>query len=189
MNHLSDEELAARCWHGDRRAMDALVSRYHAKLLDFSFRHLRDRDASADIAQSAFIKAFASAARYRPTASFKTWLYTIALNLIRDECRRRGRRKESLYSELEDGAPIPEIAAGDSPEQTVLDRAAGSMVWRAVDALSENQRSAVILRFRHQLTYEETAEVMGAPVGTVKSWVHHALRALRESLEPVRCGE
>ena len=192
VNHLSDEELVAQCARGSRPAMDVLVSRYHGKLLDFAFRHLRDRELSADIAQTTLVRVFESAGSYRVKALFKTWLYTIALNLIRDECRRRRARKESLSSELEGSEALLETAAGrtdagSSPERAVLERASASELWGAVGRLGENPRSAMLLKFRDGLTYEEIGDVMGVPAGTVKSWIHHALRALRESLKPAEC--
>ncbi|NIQ77302.1 MAG: hypothetical protein GTN93_04205 [Anaerolineae bacterium] len=96
VNHLSDEELMARCASGDRRAMDILVSRYHGKLLDFAFRHLGNRDSAADIAQTAFVRVFQSAATYRVNASFKTWHDKLA--------RVRGRAQESEFRLI---TPIP----------------------------------------------------------------------------------
>jgi RNA polymerase sigma-70 factor (ECF subfamily) len=169
--------------------MDALVSRYHARLLDFAFRHLRDREASADIAQTALVRVFQAARDFRERASFRTWLYTIVLNLIRDECRRRSSRRESLSSEIEAHGDVEAYfdEAERSPESIALNRIAASRMWNAVGCLNENHRSAIILKFREGLTYEETAAVMDKPVGTVKSWVHYALKALRESLEPVEC--
>ena len=177
VNHCSDEELTARCAGGDRTAMDVLVGRYHAQLLDFAYRRLRDRDAAADIAQTALARAFQSAASYRPGASFRTWLYTIALNLVRDEWRRRRVRKESPLAETEPASD------SHSPEDAAVDRMDASALWESVAALPEDRACAVVLKFRHGLTYEEIAEVMRAPVGTIKSWVHHGLRALRESLD------
>lgn len=85
--------------------MDVLVSRYHGRLLDFAPRHLRDRDCAADIAQNALVKVFEGAAWYRGQASFRTWLYTIALNLVRDEFRGRRVGRESLTCEIGDIPP------------------------------------------------------------------------------------
>lgn len=184
MDHPPDEKLIAQCAQGDRRAMDLLVSRHHAKLLDFAFRHLRDRDAAADIAQTALLRAFQAAGSYRVKTSFRSWLYTIALNLIRDEGRRRKSRKESPSSEIEG---LESINPQPSPEAATLDRIEASKIWQAVEILPESQRSAVILRFRQELTYEEIAEVMEAPIGTVKSWVHYALKTLKGSLDPTEC--
>lgn len=194
MEHLPDEELIARCACGDRRAMDEIVSRYHGKLLDFAFRHLHDREAAADIAQSAFIRVFESADSFRQKASFRTWLYTIAMNLIRDHCRRRRVRPEMPYSEIEEAAS-GDLPAGrrwygpekGSPEAAAIDRIAASSVWEQVDELPESHKAAITLRFRHGLTYDEIAEVMGAPSGTVKSWIHYGLKSLRQSLQPLNC--
>jgi RNA polymerase sigma-70 factor (ECF subfamily) len=190
LDHFSDEELVGRCARGDRHAMDLLVSRYHSKLLDFAFRHLRNRDLAADVAQATLVRVFECAGSYRLTSSFKTWIYAIALNLIRDHCRRRLVRNESLSSELEsdESSGQSEIAdSGSSPEQLAIEGAVSSEIWDAVGALGENPRMAIILRFRHGLTYDEIAETMGVPSGTVKSWIHYALKALRRSLSKLEC--
>jgi RNA polymerase sigma-70 factor, ECF subfamily len=194
VNHLTDEELIARCGDGDRRAMDVLVSRYHAKLLDFALRHLNDREASADVAQVTLVRVFENARGFERRASFKTWLYAVALNQIRDEYRKRGRKRESLAASLEECAEaltdVPdESEAGRSPEDQVLGRMEATMVWQAVDTLSDDHRSAIIMRFRQGLTYEEIAAVMEVPSGTVRSWVYHSLRALKRSLGPMKCED
>jgi RNA polymerase sigma-70 factor (ECF subfamily) len=167
--------------------MDVLVCRYHGKLLDFALRHLNDRDAAADIAQSTLVRVFQNARCFRATASFRTWLYTIALNQIRDEIRRRGRKIEAMSTSLEECGQVAEhipdqSESGRSAEEQVLELMQSEAVWRAVGRLSDRQRSAVILRFRHDLTYDEIAEVMAVPGGTARSLVHHALKALRRFL-------
>ena len=183
---ISDEELMVRCANGDRRAMDILVGRHHAGLLDFVYRHLSDRDTAADIAQAALLRAFKAADRYAPTAKFRTWLYTIALNLTRDELRRRAVSKESAMLDEAEGRP-PVTVHGESPEDVALVKIFGDQVWAAVNSLNENERVSIILKFRQGMTYEEIAEVTGAPSGTVKSWIHTGLRRLRERLNPVYC--
>lgn len=164
--------------------MDGLVLRYHGKLLDFALRHLRDREASADVAQACLVKVYQVAGSYQGRSSFRTWLYAIALNLIRDEARKRKRRGESLASEMADeGSSEHEWAAGDdSAEDVALGRIESIALWSAVGDLPEQHSSAVILRFRLGLTHDEIAEAMGAPSGTVKSWLHYALKSLRKSL-------
>jgi len=159
--------------------MDEIVSRYHGKLLDFAFRRLADREASADVAQSALLRAFESARGYRLESSFRTWLYTIAVNLIRDEWRRQKSRREAFSSDIEDDL-LPDHSP--SPEKSAVDGLAADELWRTVGGLTENHNMAVTLKFRHGFTYEEIAEVMGAPTGTVKSWVHYALKELRQRL-------
>lgn len=182
MNRLADEQLIARCASGDGCAMDVLVSRYHGKLMDFAVRHLRDREASADVAQMALLRVFESAVAFRGQSSFRTWLYAIALNLVRDNARRRTRRPESLFSDLA-GGDVAEVHAPDSAEDAALGQITSIALWQAVEYLPEHQRTAVILRFRADLAYGEIAEVMGVPVGTVRSWMHYALKALRRSFD------
>lgn len=187
---LSDEQLIAICAHGMRDAMDVLVSRHHCKLLDFVCRQVRDREVAADIVQSTFVRVFQNAASYRTKASFKTWMYTIALNVTRDEFRRRTSRPEVLPADRVDLERTDiEDTETVCPETSAVNSIMGASMWQAVDGLPENQRTAVILKFRQGLTYEEIAEVMHAPCGTVKSWVHHALKALRRALEPLACEE
>lgn len=177
MNHLSDEELIARCAGGDRRAMDVLVARYHGKLLDFALRQLGDRDTAADVAQTTLIRVFESAASFSAgKATFKTWLYTIALNLVREDFRRKSRRNETTLTEM--------IESAGSPEEHAI----ASDLWANVNRLREEHSIALTLRFRQGLSYDEIAEVMDVPAGTVKSWVHYALKSLRKSLEPEDCG-
>ena len=178
------------CAHGRRDAMDVLVSRHHSRLLDFVCRQVRNRDSAVDIVQATFIRVFENSASYRIRASFKTWMYTITLNLIKDEYRKRSVRPETLlddvpyveYTGVEDQAAV-------NPESSAIDSIRDMSMWEAVDTLPENQRIAVILKFRQDLTYEEIADVMHAPCGTVKSWVHHALRTLRQSLSLVVCED
>lgn len=183
MNRLTDEDLIARCARGDRDAMDVLVSRHHAKLLDFLYRHTGDRERAADVAQRTLVKVFEAAGSYGMRSSFRTWMYAVALNLARDEYRRTVRRRESLESELPDDVGLE--AAGVLSGR--VDREASIDLWSAVECLREEHRIAVLLKFRQELTYEEIAEVMDVPSGTVKSWIHHALKSLRETLGAVKC--
>ena len=178
------------CAHGRRDAMDLLVARYHSRLLDFVFRQVHDRELADDIVQSTFIKIFEGAAGYRMKASFKTWMYTIVLNLIRDEHRRRSARPRTVPQDAIDADGMRTAAAELlSPETSAIESIRDDVMWNAVDGLPEDQRTAIILRFRQGLTYEEIADVMHAPCGTVKSWVHHALKALRQSLKSVVCED
>lgn len=200
LHRLSDEELIARCASGERDAMDVLVSRYHGKLLDFALRHLRDREASADVAQVTLVRAFRCAGAFRRQSSFRTWLYAIALNTIRDIARKTKRKPESLLSELPNSDNEPEwtalVGSGregvacDSAEDTVMEQIDSVALWQAVDQLSEQHRTTVILRYRAELTYAEIAEVLKVPVGTARSCMHYALKALKRFLdcEEMKCA-
>ena len=183
MNDLSDEVIIARCGRGDRRAMDVLVDRYHAKLLDFACRRGLDRDTSADIAQTTLVKVFESAHMYTQKATFKTWLYTIAMNQIRDELRKRRTRGERPLPDLDAEQASADPGEHPSPEAALLCSAVSDTVWDAVAGLSDNHRSAIILRFRQGLKCEEIAQVMKVPPGTVRSWIHYALKKLRAALQ------
>ncbi len=183
MEQLTDEELIALCANGDRAAMDVLVCRYHPSVLELAMRHLRDREAAADVAQTCLVRVYQSSGSFGGKSSFRTWLYAIALNLIREECRRRQRRREALSSETAYEALEPELeTAEDSAEEAAVSRMESAALWQAVERLPERHRNAIILRFRLDLSYEEIGEVMRAPSGTAKSWVHHALRKLKKSL-------
>jgi RNA polymerase sigma-70 factor, ECF subfamily len=183
VKHLSDEELITRLAIGDSRAMDVLVSRYHGKLLDFVLRQIGNRETSADIAQAAFVKAFESAPGFdAKKASFKTWLYTITLNLVREEFRRRLRSRETPILDLDEQAETT-----GSAETQALEKVFSTDLWKQVSRLREEHRVALVLRFRQGLSYDEIAEVMSAPSGTVKSWVHYALASLKKLLVPQNC--
>lgn len=179
MGQVADEELIIRCASGDRGAMDMLVSRHYGKLLDFALRHLRDREASADVAQVTLLKVFQSADSFRGQSSFRTWLYAIALNVVRDHARSRKRKDESLLSDFTDG----DVENFGPAEDAALDQIDCITLWQSVEDLPEQHRTAVILRFRVELTYEEIADVTGVSSGTAKSWIHYALKALRKSVK------
>lgn len=183
-NLRSDEELITACACGDRSAMDVLVSRYHSRLLDFAFRHLSNREAAADAAQTALIKAFTCAGSYRRKAPFRVWIYRITLNLIRDEIRKR-----QYANRYQADAPETEPIESRTPEDEVLSRMNGNTLWEYIETLADGPRTAIILKFREQFTYEEIAEVTGSPVGTIKSWVHHGLETLRKRIGPEMCEE
>ncbi|MEI6915472.1 MAG: sigma-70 family RNA polymerase sigma factor [Armatimonadota bacterium] len=183
MRTLTDEQLIRESANGNSRAMDMLVHRYHAKVLDFAFRHLNDREAAADVAQAAFVQAFQASSRFANRSTFKTWLYSIALNLIRDDARRKGRQRESLQSQMQDAMDWEQAELDPGIELVSF-----SDLWPAVAKLPEDQRTSIILRFQQGLTYNEIGEIMKAPEGTVKSWVHFALKALKRVLDPELCG-
>ena len=183
MSQLTDEELITQCARGDRGAMDVLVGRYHAKLLDFAVRHVHNREAAADVAQATLVRIYERAGSFQAIASFRAWMYAVALNCVRDAYRKRRAKRESLSSEIEDSSDWTEPASEESPEDLAVEAADSAGLWDAVDELPERQRTAVLLRFRQQLSYDEIAAVTGAPVGTTRSWIHHALKRLRKSLE------
>jgi len=162
---------------GNVRDFEALMSRHQRSIINLAFRFIGDRAAAEDVAQEVFLQVFRSAAGYRPSASFTTWLYTIARNACYSELRRRRLRPGSLDAEA---GSQPAASPPANPVESAELRAA---VRRAVASLPEAQRMAVILCRYDGLSYEQIAEAMNTSVGSVKSLLHRARLTLREALK------
>ena len=172
---------------GDTAALEALIECHQARIVGTVAKMLGDESAAEDIAQEVFLRVWKSAARYEPTAKFTTWLYKITRNLVFNELRRRKRHPtESLDRPPNDeGAPprsLPDPAA-KTPDRTLLDGEMQAAIQRAIDALPEMQRMAVILRRYDEVPYEEIAETLELTVPAVKSVLFRARTALREKLQ------
>jgi len=160
----TDEDLVGRLVSGDERALRHLLSRYERPLSSFLYRNTGGRDVE-DLYQETWIRVVRHASRFDPTKRFSTWLFQIAVNLCRDW--RRRAPPEPL--------PPPEDSigsAGMARTETAID------VHRLLDQLPAEQREVLILRYYHDMTEEQAAEVLGCPRGTVKSRSHHALARL-----------
>ncbi|MEO0679664.1 MAG: sigma-70 family RNA polymerase sigma factor [Pseudomonadota bacterium] len=170
-----DDSLIRRTAAGDRDALRALYDRHHDGLRAFIFGRCGDEALTADVVQDAFLEVWRGAGRYAGAASVKTWMFSIARNRLADRFRKDGRL--SLFDEppeMEDDADGPEAAAIASQE--------AGRVRACLDALKEAHRSALRLAFYEELTYEQIGEIEGAPVGTIKTRVHHAKRLLLRCL-------
>jgi RNA polymerase sigma-70 factor (ECF subfamily) len=173
LTKLADEALMQRAGRGCRECFVVLVRRHQAKLVNF-FARLGDSNHAEDLAQETFVRLYRYRKRYRPTARFTTFLYVLARRARVDHVRRQARRRDVL-----DG-----FAAEREVSASVRDSAA-DLAGRAQEALatlSEEMRSVVVLSIFQGLKYREIAEVLGIPVGTVKTRVFHAMRKLREVL-------
>lgn len=180
------EALIARCLQSDQTAYAALYDHYAAGLFRLCYSLVLDRLDAEDVAQEAFVYAFRNLHRYDASrASFKTWLYTIAVS----RCRNTYRRKRPPMLDLSQlfGRDLTEPDA-ESPETVVTRRAARDAVSSALTNLSPLLREAVILRYAHGLTYREIAEVMDCPQKTAESRVRLAHDRLRDLLNPVGHG-
>jgi RNA polymerase sigma-70 factor (ECF subfamily) len=162
----SDEDHVAAVAGGDGRALEELCRRYERPLHHFIHRHTGGRDVD-DLHQETWLRVVRAARRFDPRARFSTWLFQIAVNLCRDWHRRRP--PEALDPAHADG-----IAARDTAPDARVD------ARRLLAALPEAQRSAVILRYWHDLPEDEMAAILGCPRGTVKSRLHQAMRRLVE---------
>lgn len=166
---------------GDHRAFEALVVKYQDRIYRVVQRMVGGSEAVDDIAQEVFIRAYRSIGDFKGESSLYTWLYKIALNLCRNFYRTRGRRP--VHEEIgEDGSATVLEAGGGSPEDEVFRREFWEQLRRGLDGLPEEQREAVVLCDLEGMSYEEMAEVMAVPIGTVRSRIFRGRRALQERL-------
>ncbi|USD20311.1 RNA polymerase sigma factor RpoE [Microbulbifer variabilis] len=188
----SDRELVERVQKGDKRAFDLLVLKYQHKIVAVVSRFIKDHSEVQDVTQEAFIKAYRALANFRGDSAFYTWMYRIAINTAKNHLVSRSRRPPSSDVDLEDaefysGADL--LRDNETPENQMFRDQLESAVHRAIRALPEDLRSAVTLRELEGLSYEEIAEVMGCPVGTVRSRIFRAREAIDRTVQAVMAGE
>jgi RNA polymerase sigma-70 factor, ECF subfamily len=163
-----------------------LVDRYRGRIINLVCRFINDRERAQEIAQEVFLRVFIHRERYRPSGKFSTWIYTIAVNLAKNEIRRRVRAKGvvSLDGLLEATGDSGRFLAdhGARPDRKVRQREIQEWVERAMSAIPEKYREVIILRDVQQLSYEEIEQVLGIPGGTVRSRINRARAALQEQL-------
>lgn len=192
MAEADNEEKAyiARAKQGDLAAFEQLVLRYEKMVYTLAFRMMDHSEDAKDLSQEVFLKAYRSIARFDERAAFSTWLYRIAMNACIDEMRRRkGKQTLSIEQEQEseDGSMQHQIAdPGDTPEESLLRQEKRSEILEALGQLSAEHRAVVILRDVKELRYEEIAEILQLPPGTVKSRLSRARRQLKAEILKIR---
>ncbi len=180
----TDEVLIARFQEGDNYAFNLLVKRYKEPLLNFVYRFVGEREEAEDIVQETFLRLFKNKHYYREIAKFSTWIYTIAGNLAKTELRRRKRRKLLSISHFMSGEKDYDIPDEDSnPERDTNTVITDRIIQRAIDKLSPKFKQVIVLRDVQGFSYEEIAEIVGIPLGTVKSRVNRARLKLQEDLK------
>jgi RNA polymerase sigma-70 factor (ECF subfamily) len=183
-----DLELVRRVQGGDRVAFDLLVQKYQHRIAHLVARYVRDPAEVEDVAQEAFIKAYRGLASFRGESAFYTWLYRIAINTAKNYLVSAGRRvpdhgvDAADAEQLESGTLLQEI---DTPEHEALSGEIERAVFHAIDALPGELREAITLRELEGLSYEEIAEVMNCPIGTVRSRIFRARAAIDEQIRPL----
>ena len=180
--HESDQRLVVRSQQGDKRAFDVLVLKYQQRIASIVSRYLRDQDEVADVTQEAFIKAYRALANFRGDTQFYTWLYRIAINTAKNHLVAKSRRPPNTDKDINDGEFSENsvvLEAEDQPETLLARDQLQSVILAAVDDLQEDLRTALMLREFDGLSYEEIAEIMACPVGTVRSRIFRA----RETIE------
>jgi len=184
-----DLALVRRVQAGDRGAYDLLVLKYQHKVVKLVMRYSRDPADAEDIAQEAFIKAYRALPNFRGDSAFYTWLYRIAINTAKNALIARGRGPIALNLDAQDGdegaALLERLRDPDTPEGLALTEEIRETVNRAIDALPEDLRTAIVLRELEGLSYEEIAAAMECPIGTVRSRIFRAREAIDRRLGAV----
>ena len=187
----TDKELVRRVKKGDKQAFDLLFSRYQHKILNLVSRYLRDQQDVEDVTQEAFIKAFRALPRFRGESAFYTWLYRIAINTAKNHLVARSRRPPGVDVDIEDaefmdGTDV--LRESESPEAALSRDELAEVINATLSELPDDLRSAVTLREFDGLTYEQIAEIMDCPVGTVRSRIFRAREAIDQRIEPLLSG-
>jgi len=187
-DRANDQALVERVQQGDKRAFDALVMKYQSRVVKVITRYLRDPVEAMDLAQEAFIKAYRALPNFRGESAFYTWLYRIAINTAKNHVVAQGRRPpmddvEASEAEFYEGPSA--LKDTSTPERMVLRDEIERVVFDAIEALPEDLRTAITLRELEDMSYEEIAEVMNCPIGTVRSRIFRAREAIDKKLKPL----
>ncbi len=188
----SDQQLVARVQKGDTRAFDLLVLKYQHKIFGLISRYVRDSDEIQDVAQEAFIKAYRALPKFRGDSAFYTWLYRIAINTAKNYLVARGRRPPATDVDVEDAENYESASSLrdiENPENALYGEELKQVVGDAIKELPEDLRTAVTLREFEGLSYEDIADVMDCPVGTVRSRIFRAREAIDKRVRLQIFGE
>jgi len=179
----TDEELVARSTGGDLDAFNQLVVRWERPIFALAYRVIGREEDARDVCQDTFLRAYRALGGFKGQAKFSSWLYRIALNLCRDWIRRERR---TPVAQAPEGVDLIELAGETSPsdsvEELVARREIGRAVARAMADLPEEQRTAIILKEYHGLTFQEIADMLECPLSTVKTRLYQGLSVLRRQL-------
>lgn len=184
---ITDQELVEKAQQGDKKAFNLLVVRYQNRVAGLLTRYV-SRDDIPDIVQESFIKAYRSLASFRGESAFYTWLYRIAVNTAKNHLTALGRRppKEDILAEdAESYDAGTQLREADTPEHLVLSNELKRVVFETIENLPEELKIAITLREIEGLSYEEIAEVMSCPVGTVRSRIFRAREAIDAKIQPL----
>lgn len=184
----NDQQLVQRVQKGDKSAFDLLVLKYQHRVLKLVGRFVSDAAEAEDVAQEAFIKAYRALPAFRGDSAFYTWLYRIAINTAKNALVSNRRRPVDFDLDLQDPDQYERHARlkeADTPEGVLLTDEIREVVEHALEQLPEDLRTAIVLRELEGLSYEEIAEAMDCPVGTVRSRIFRAREAIDKRLKPL----
>lgn len=180
----TDEDLVARSRGGDLDSFNQLILRWERPIYAFAYRVIGREEDARDVCQETFLRAFRSLPGFKGQAKFSSWLYQIALNLCRDWIRRQ-RRARTV--QLAEGVDPVQLAAEQGPVESIEDlvsrRELSAIVEEAMALLPEEQRTAIVLKEYHGMTFQEIADLQGCPLSTVKTRLYQGLSVVRRNLE------
>jgi RNA polymerase sigma-70 factor, ECF subfamily len=188
----TDKQLVERAKKGDRRAFDLLVLKYQHKIFGLISRYIKDTDEIQDVAQEAFVKAYRALPKFRGDSAFYTWLYRISINTAKNYLVARSRRPPGVDVDVADAEYFEGPSALkdiESPESHLFGEELQQVVQKAIRELPEDLRAALTLREFDGLSYEDIAEVMDCPVGTVRSRIFRAREAVDTRVKAQMGGE
>jgi RNA polymerase sigma-70 factor (ECF subfamily) len=183
-----DQALVERVQRGDKSAFDILVRKYQHKVVKLVSRYVKDHSEVYDVAQEAFIKAYRALPNFRGDSAFYTWMYRIAINTAKNYLVAQGRRLPNIDIEAQDAeqfegeSALKEYA---TPESMLRRDEVQNTVLKTIENLPDDLRTAIMLREIEGLSYEEIAEAMDCPVGTVRSRIFRAREAIDKTLRPL----
>lgn len=189
----TDHDLIALAASGSEKAYRELLDRYQRPVFSLIYRMVRDREKAEDLAQETFVKVFNHIDRFNPKYKFSSWIFKIASNLTIDAIRKKeletvsldGSRNASTPDEV-DATRITVESRDENPEEFLEAKELGQEIERAIGELRPEYRTAILLRHVEGRPYEEIAEIMSVPLGTVKTYIHRARAELRETLAHLR---
>ena len=192
---VSDHELVTRAQQGSEKAYHELLGRFERPVFSIIYRMIRDREQAEDLAQETFVRVFNNIDRYDPRYKFSSWIFKIATNLTIDWIRRKevdtvsidGSRNALSADEIE-ATTITVVSRDENPEQLLEAKQLGSEIETAIGKLRPEYRAAILLRHVDGREYQEIAEILSLPLGTVKTYIHRGRNELREHLAHLRAA-
>lgn len=184
----TDQRLVERVQKGDKRAFDLLVKKYQHKIIALVGRYVNDHHEQQDVAQEAFIKAYRAINSFRAESAFYTWMYRIAINTAKNHLVSRSRRPPGTDVDMEDAENFSLTSSmrdNDSPEANLMRDELEERIFATLNQLPDDLKTAISLREFEGLSYEDIAQIMQCPVGTVRSRIFRAREAIDKAIAPL----